>query len=101
MRSTPEMEGLLTVKRLIEVTRETGTSVPHSMFLRYEAEPPERTISLDGDDHYVNVDLTNSGDVVGIEIAFPDDESIDLVVKYAHENGLSLAGVFDPGSIAS
>ena len=82
------------MKPLIEVTRETEGTV-HSMYLRYATEAVANTISLDGD-HYVNVDVASNEDVVGIEIVFPDDESVDLVAQFAHARGLSLAGVFDP-----
>jgi hypothetical protein len=82
------------MKRLIEVTREE--TAPHSMYLRYSTEPVAELASLDGDDHYVNVGRSASGDVVGIEIVFPGDRSVDLVAAFAHENDLSLAGVFVP-----
>jgi hypothetical protein len=65
------------------------------MYLRYAMEPVAKTISLD-DEHYVNVDVASNGDIVGIEIVFPDDESVDLVAQFAHARSLSLAGVFDP-----
>lgn len=83
------------MRQLIEVTRENATPL-RSMYLRYSREPVSTTRSLDGDDHFVNVDFDGSGEVVGIEIVAPDDKSVDLVSAFAHENGLSLAGVFIP-----
>jgi hypothetical protein len=76
---------------LIEIARER--QAPHSMYLRYAKGQAVRTESLDAPDHYVNVDLA-AGKVIGIEIPFPDDRSVDLVAQYAHEQGLSLVGVF-------
>jgi uncharacterized protein YuzE len=47
------------------------------------------------------VDRDANGEVVGIEIVAPDDESIHLVVQFAHENRLSLVEVFVPGLVGS
>lgn len=80
------------MKQLIDVTREP--EAPHSMYLRYSSDAVTATVSLDGDEHYVNVDYCGS-EVVGIEIVFPGDQSVDLVATFAHQNDLSLAGVFD------
>jgi len=88
------------VKPLIEVTRENATPL-HSMYLRYSREPVSATKSLDGEDHFVNVDFDAHGEIVGIEIVAPDDESVDLVSAFAHENRLSLAGVFVPTDIGA
>ena len=80
------------MKRLIEVTREQ--SRPNSMYLLYVEGQVAYTTSLDGEDHYVNVDRDASGDVMGIEIVFPDDKSVDLVARFALENALSIEGAF-------
>jgi uncharacterized protein YuzE len=75
---------------LIAVTRES--EAPHSMYLRYADSAVTETISLD-DDHYVNVDFATDRSVVGIEIVFPAQESLQLVADFARERQLSVAGV--------
>jgi hypothetical protein len=84
------------MKPLLKVTRERRP--PHSMYLRYSDAPVAETSSLDGDDHYVNVDLDTKGEIVGIEIVFPDDGSVELAVSYALERGLSLTGLVAPSA---
>jgi uncharacterized protein YuzE len=84
------------MKPLLKVTRERRP--PHSMYLKYSDVPVARTSSLDGDEHYVNVDLDTQGEVVGIEIVFPDDRSVELAVSYALERGLSLTGLVTPSA---
>lgn len=86
------------MNHLIEVRREADA--PHSMYLRYSSNAVAKTTSLDGDDHYVNVNYDAAGGVVGIEIVFPDDRSVDLVAASAHAHRLSLAGVFVPAFVA-
>lgn len=82
------------MKQLIEVTREAET--PWSIYLRYSRAPVFKTTSLDGAEHFVNVDFDERGEIVGIEIVAPDDASVDLVSTFAHANELSLTGVFVP-----
>lgn len=60
------------------------------MYLRYSDARIANQESLDGDIHFVNVDRDTNGDIVGIEIVAPDDESVDLVAHFVHENSLSL-----------
>ncbi len=85
------------MKRLIEVTRETAA--PYSIYLYYTRNLVAQTKTLD-ENGEVNVDLDESGEVVGIEILAPDDETIAVATRFALENGLSLAGVFDPRTLS-
>jgi len=49
----------------------------------------------------VAVDFDGSGEVVGIEIVAPDDETIALATRFALDHDLSLVGVFDPRAISA
>jgi hypothetical protein len=82
------------MKPLIEVTREL--KAPHSVYLRYSRQLRAKTVSLDGDERYVNVDIDADGEVIGIELVFPSDQSFDLLAQFAHENGLGLGRVVIP-----
>jgi uncharacterized protein YuzE len=87
------------VKRpLVEVTRDEEH--PHPIYLRYSRDAVVQTQALD-DKYAVNVDLDDSGEVVGIEIVVPDDETIAIATRFALDNGLSLVGVFDPKAISA
>jgi uncharacterized protein YuzE len=87
------------VKRpLVEVTRDEER--PHPIYLRYSRHAVSQTQTLD-DKYAVNVDFDDSGEVVGIEIVVPDDETIAIATRFALDNGLSLVGVFDPKAISA
>lgn len=87
------------MKPLLSVSRDPDD--PYPIYLCYSNAKIASQESLDGDLHSVNVDRDVDGNVVGVEIVAPDDESVDLVAQFAHENGLSLAGVFVPAFVNS
>lgn len=86
------------MRPLIEVTRDEEQ--PHSIYLGYSHNAVARTQALD-DKYAVNVDFDGADQVVGIEIAVPDDETIAIATRFALDNGLSLVGVFDPKAISA
>ena len=86
------------MKPLIEVTREELP--PHPIYLYYSRNAVARTQTLDHD-YSVNVDFDGSGEVVGIEIVAPNDETIAIATRFALDHNLSLAGVFDPRAISA
>jgi hypothetical protein len=44
----------------------------------------------------VNVAFDSSGEVVGVEIVAPDDETIAIATRFAPDHDLSLVDVLDP-----
>ena len=86
------------MKPLLEITRDD--KAPHSIYLYYSRDPVARTQTLDENEE-VAVDFDGSGEVVGIEIVAPDDETIALATRFALDHDLSLVGVFDPRAISA
>lgn len=86
------------MKPLIEISRDEHP--PYPIYLYYSREPVAKTDSLD-EQYSVNVDYDSAGDIVGLEIVVPDDETIARATRFALENDLSLVGVFDPRSISA
>jgi uncharacterized protein YuzE len=86
------------MKPLLEITRDD--QAPHSIYLYYSRNAVGRTQTLD-ENYGVAVDFDSSGDVVGIEIVAPDDETIAIATRFALDHNLSLAGVFDPRAISA
>jgi uncharacterized protein YuzE len=86
------------MKPLLDITRDD--QAPHSIYLYYSRNPVARTLTLD-ENYEVAVDFDGSGEVVGIEIVAPDDETIATATRFALDHDLSLAGVFDPRAISA
>jgi uncharacterized protein YuzE len=86
------------MKPLLEITRDHET--PHSIYLYYSRDPVARTQTLD-ENYEVAVDFDSSGEIVGIEIVAPDDETIAIATRFALDHELSLVGVFDPRTISA
>jgi uncharacterized protein YuzE len=86
------------MKPLLEITRDDQT--PHSIYLYYSRNPVARTRTLD-ENYEVAVDFDGSGEVVGIEIVAPDDDTIAIAIRFALDHDLSLVGVFNPRAISA
>jgi uncharacterized protein YuzE len=86
------------MKPLLEITRDD--QAPHSICLCYSRNPVARTRTLD-ENYEVAVDFDSSGEVVGIEIVAPDDETTAIATRFALDHHLSLVGVFDPRAISA
>jgi uncharacterized protein YuzE len=86
------------MKPLIEVERnreEISGQRYYSMYLRYsngDPMPPTKMLDPAGS---VNVDFDAKGDIVGIELVHVNDSTVAIATRFANEQGLGLAGVFE------
>lgn len=79
------------MKRLLKVERDTAHG--ESIYLYYSSAKVERTIDLN-EAGSMTMDLDRRGRVVGIELIDPTNGDLELLIRVAKKQKLSLEGLF-------